>query len=331
MRIIHRLRTMQPLEGPAVVTLGTFDGVHLGHQAIFKRVVELAERHGARSVAVTFEPHPRAVLGRPDEALLLTSMAHKLQLIEAQGIDVCVVVHFDRAFAQIEAAAFVEGLLAAKFDLRAVVIGSTNRFGKNASGDARFLQECGQRLGFDVEIVEPVRVDNIIANSTVVRTLVQGGELEQAAAFLGRPFSLFGTVVHGATRGRRVGYPTANLDPSNEVVPPSGVYAARVRLGRRVLGGVLNIGFRPTFEDPDEVSRAIEVHVFDFEGELYGRELEVIFLKKLREEIRFESVETLREQIRHDEREARRILGLPPRMEQATGPQPEPPAQRQEP
>jgi riboflavin kinase/FMN adenylyltransferase len=171
----------------------------------------------------------------------------------------------------------------------------------------------------------------MIANSTVVRTLVQGGELEQAAAFLGRPFSLFGTVVHGATRGRRVGHPTANLDPSNEVVPPSGVYAARVRLGERVLGGVLNIGFRPTFEDPDEVSRAIEVHIFDFDEVLYGRELEVIFLQKLREEQRFESVEALRAQIRRDEREARRILGLPLRGEEGPGLQAGPPAQRQEP
>ena len=312
MKTIHRLRTMEPLDGPAVVTIGTFDGVHLGHQAILRRVVELATHHGGRSVVVTFDPHPRSVLGRPDEGLLLTSMAHKLQLIEAQGIDICVVVHFDRTFADIEAGPFVENLLAAKFHLRAVVIGSTNRFGKNASGDAQFLQQCGQRLGFDVEVVEPVRVDNMIANSTVVRTLIQGGELEQAAAFLGRPFSLLGTVVHGATRGRRVGYPTANLDPYNEVVPPSGVYVVRVRVGERMLGGVLNVGFRPTFEDPNEVSRAVEVHIFDFDEEMYGREIEVIFVRKLREELRFESVAQLREQIGQDAREARRLLDLPP-------------------
>jgi len=300
---------MEPLAGaPAVVTIGTFDGLHLGHQAILRRVVELAGLHGGLSAVVTFDPHPRAVLGRHEEGLLLTSPAHKLQLIEAQGIDVCVEVRFDRSFAEIEAGRFVEELLAVKFRLAAMVVGATNRFGKNASGDARFLQQWGRRLGFDVEVIEPVRIDGVVVNSTVVRTLVQGGELEQAAAFLGRPFSLLGTAVHGATRGRRIGYPTANIDPHNEVVPPSGVYAVRVRLGERVLGGVLNIGFRPTFEDPNEVSRAVEVHVFDFNEEVYGRDLEVIFIRKLREEIRFDSVALLREQIRRDELEARRLL-----------------------
>ena len=300
---------MAPLAGGrAVVTMGTFDGLHIGHQAILRRVVELARVHGGPSAVVTFDPHPRAVLGRREEGLLLTSTAHKLQLIEAQGIDVCVVVEFDRPFAQMEAGTFVNDLLAVKFRLAAMVVGATNRFGKNASGDARFLQECGRRLGFDVEVIEPVRIDGMIVNSTVVRTLVQGGELEQAAAFLGRPFSLLGTAVHGATRGRRIGYPTANIDPHNEVVPPSGVYAVRVRLGERALGGVLNIGFRPTFEDPNEVSRAVEVHVFDFDEEVYGRDLEVIFVKKLREELRFDTVALLREQIRRDEHEARRLL-----------------------
>ena len=312
MKIIRGLRTMKPLDEPAVLTIGTFDGLHIGHQAILGRVVEVAKARHARSVVVTFEPHPRTVLGYPKEGLLLTSAAHKLQLIEAQGIDLCIVVAFDRSFADIDAGAFVEELLAAKFRLHAVIIGATNRFGKNASGNAQFLQQCGQRLGFDVEVVEPVRVDDMVVNSTVVRMLVQGGELEQAAAFLGRPFSVLGTVVQGATRGHRIGYPTANLDPHNEVVPPSGVYAVRVRLGGCVLGGVLNIGFRPTFEDPNQVSRAVEVHIFDFDEAIYGREIEVIFVKKLREELRFENGALLREQIRRDVLGASRLLNLPP-------------------
>jgi len=310
MEVIRHLRAMAPLEEPVVATIGTFDGVHVGHQAILRRVVELARARRARSVAVTFDPHPREVLGRHEEGLLLTSMAHKLQLIEALGLDVCVIVQFDRTFARIEARAFVEDLLVAKFRLQAVVVGATNRFGKNASGDAPFMQQCGRELGFDVDVVEPVRVDGVVVNSTVIRTLVQGGDLEQAAAFLGRPFSLLGTVVHGATRGRRIGYPTANMDLYNEVVPPSGVYAVRVRLADRTRGGVLNIGFRPTFEDPDEVSRAIEVHVFDLDEELYGREIEVIFVKKLREELRFESAARLREQVQRDEAAARQLLAL---------------------
>jgi len=158
-------------------------------------------------------------------------------------------------------------------------------------------------------------VDGVVVNSTVIRTLIQGGDLEQAAAFLGRPFSLLGTVVHGATRGRRLGYPTANVDPQNEVVPPSGVYVVYVRFAGRLHGGVLNIGFRPTFEDPDEVSRAVEVHVFDLDEAMYGRELEVIFVIKLREELRFENVAALRKQVQRDEADARRLLearGLPP-------------------
>jgi len=311
MNVIRGLRAMKPLDGPSVVTIGSFDGVHVGHQAILRRVIELAKHHAGRSVVITFEPHPRAVLGRHAEGLLLTTTEHKLQLIEAQGIDTCVVVKFDHAFAQMEAATFVQDLLAVKFDLRTVVLGATNRFGKNASGNARFLQQCGGRLGFDVEVIEPVRVDDTVVNSTVVRTLVQAGELEQANAFLGRQFALFGTVVRGATRGRKIGYPTANIDPHNEVVPPSGVYAVRVQLGTRALNGVLNIGLRPTFEDPDDVSSAVEVHIFDFEQDVYGREVEVIFVKKLREERRFEDGALLREQIRRDELEARRLLGLP--------------------
>jgi riboflavin kinase/FMN adenylyltransferase len=224
---------------------------------------------------------------------------------------VAVIVAFDRAFADIDARAFVEDLLAAKFRLEAVVIGTTNRFGKNASGDAAFLQQCGRRLGFDVEAVEPVRVDGMVVNSTVIRSFVQGGELDQAAAFLGRPYSMLGAVVEGSTRGRRVGFPTANLDPDNEVVPPCGVYAVRVRLAGRPLAGLLNIGYRPTFEDPDQVSRAVEVHIFDFDELIYGRELEVIFVRKLREEQRFESIDLLREQIRRDTVRARAILGMP--------------------
>ena len=322
MKIVHGLRSMAPLDEPAVVTVGTFDGVHVGHQAILRRVVETARARNALGVAITFEPHPRVVLGRPEEGLLLTSAAHKLQLIEAQGVDLAVVVNFDRTFADIDAEAFVCDLLATRFRLRAVIIGSTSRFGKNASGDARFLQQCGTKMGFDVDVVESVRVDDMVVNSTVVRTLVQGGELDQAAAFLGRPFSVLGTVVQGATRGRRVGYPTANLDPHNEVVPPCGVYAVRVwmggreglarreRLARRELGGVLNVGFRPTFEDPDQVSRAVEVNILDFDELIYGCELEVIFVRKLREERRFGSVELLREQIRRDVLEAREALGM---------------------
>ena len=308
MRVIRGLRDMKPLDDPAVLTIGTFDGVHVGHQAILRRAVELAKARGALSAVITFEPHPRAVLGRPEEGRLLTATAHKLELIEAEGIDVCVIVKFDRSFADIDAEAFVTGLLSAKFRIQAAIVGATSRFGKNASGNARFLQECGERLGFDVEIVDPIRVDEMVVNSSVVRTLVQGGELDQAAAFLGRPYSLLGTVVQGATRGRRVGYPTANLDPHNEVVPPSGVYAVRVRLAGRALAGVLNIGYRPTFEDPDQVSQVVEVHLLDFDEPIYGRELEAIFVRKLREELRFETVELLREQIGSDAREARRLL-----------------------
>ncbi len=309
MNVIRGLRDMKPLDDPVVLTIGTFDGVHVGHQVILRRAVELAKARGAVSAAITFEPHPRVILGRPEEGRLLTATAHKLELIEAEGIAVCVIVKFDRSFAEIDAEAFVTDLLAAKFRLQAVVVGATNRFGKSASGDARFLQQCGERLGFDVEIVDPVRVDEMVVSSSVVRTLVQGGELDQAAAFLGRPYSLLGTVVQGATRGRRVGYPTANLDPHNEVVPPSGVYAVRVWLAGRALGGVLNIGYRPTFEDPDEVSQVVEVHIFDFDEPIYGRELEAVFVRKLREELRFETIELLREQIRSDIGEARRLLG----------------------
>lgn len=309
MKTIYGLRSMEPMTEPVVLTVGTFDGVHLGHQAVVSRVVSRARASGWRSAVVTFDPHPRIVLGRHEKGRLLSSTAHKLQLIEVLGIECCVVVRFDRSFAELDAGTFVEELLAVKFDLRAVVAGATNRFGKNGSGDAGFLRQCARRLGFEVEVIEPVEVDGTVVTSTVVRRLVTSGELEQAAVFLGRPFSLLGTVVRGATRGRRVGYPTANLDPHNEVVPPSGVYAVRVRLSDRTFNGVLNIGFRPTFAEPNELVQAVEVHILDFSEPIYGREVEVFFVKKLREEHRFESVSLLRAQIRKDERETRQLLG----------------------
>jgi riboflavin kinase/FMN adenylyltransferase len=304
-----------------VVTLGNFDGVHPGHQAILGRVVAEARARGTDAVAITFHPHPVAVL-RPERApSLLTPLREKLRHIAATGVDVVVLQHFTRAFATLTPEAFVERFLVARLRVARLIVGHSVNFGHERRGNAALLETLSARVGFALEVVGPVRVDSHEVSSSVVRRAVAAGDLRLATALLGRPHALVGRIVVGKRRGAALGFPTANVHVRAGLYPPDGVYAVRVEVeARRDCGavrgcaaitrdGVANIGRNPTF---GENARTLEAHLFDFSDDLYGRRCRVALIERLRGEIGFPSVDALVAQIRRDADEARVILAREP-------------------
>jgi riboflavin kinase/FMN adenylyltransferase len=304
----------QPLRRP-IVTIGNFDGIHLGHQAILKTVVERAHDLEGEAVVYTFDPHPRKVL-RPEKApALMTTLEQKLELLEGAGVDVVIVEPFTKAFASTGADEFVRTLHERVRPVE-VYVGYDFHFGRDREGSMRMLTEVGPRLGFSVTIIPEVTMEDGDVNSTRIRQLLAEGEPERAARMLGRTFTIRGCVVRGDERGRTIGFPTANLDPENELLPAAGVYAGELRpldagdppAGAR-LPAVINVGRRPTFEDA--VGLVAEAHVIDWSGDLYGRRVELAFAAWLRAERRFPGVDALRQQIAQDVEEGRLRLGTP--------------------
>jgi riboflavin kinase/FMN adenylyltransferase len=297
-----------------VLTVGNFDGVHLGHQAILRTVVERARALDGESVVYTFDPHPRKVL-RPERApRLLTTLEQKLELLERAGADVAIVEPFTREFARTPAETFIRDVLYAQIRPLEVYVGYDFHFGHDRQGSMRLLTELGPHLGFAVTIIPEVTIDAGDVNSTRIRQVLGDADPEQAAAMLGRDYTVRGRIVEGERRGRTLGFPTANLDPENEVLPAAGVYAGRLRClddgdPRRDTEWpiVTNVGVRPTFEGRRET--VAEAHLIDFEGELYGRRVELSFRFHLRAERRFPGLDELRKQIAADVAEARRRLG----------------------
>lgn len=288
------------------LTLGIYDGVHLGHQKIIRRVVERAKEIGGMSCVVTFDPHPREVL-IPDTAPdLLTSTKKKIELLEALGLDAVCLIRFTREFAQVEARKFVKDFLINTLRTRAIVEGYDWRFGKGRKGDVELLREIGKDNGYEVEQVDGVVIDGQIVSSTLIRELVLEGDLDKAAAYLGREYSITGDIVEGSRMGREIGFPTANIEPHHEAIPPNGIYAVRVDVAGERKNGTLNIGVRPTVTE--EKKRTIEVHIMDFYRDIYNEEIEVTFVERLRDEKKFPSVEALTDQIKKDVEKARRVL-----------------------
>lgn len=305
MDVIRHIRSHPRRFAAPVLTLGNFDGVHCGHRAILECVVAEARRLGSEAVAMTFEPHPLAVL-RPERApAVLTSLRDKLALIAAVGIDVLVLQHFTRAFAQIEPEAFVERFIVARLHAAKVVVGHSVSFGHERRGNAATLESLGARLGFAVEVVGPIRVDAHEVSSSGIRRAVAAGDMRLTALLLGRPHRVGGRVVLGKQRGAGLGFPTANIDVAGGMVPPDGVYAVVAETPDGTHPGMANIGRNPTF---GENARTLEVHLFDFQGDLYGRRCHVAFIECLRGEIAFPSAEALAAQIRRDAQHARRVL-----------------------
>jgi riboflavin kinase/FMN adenylyltransferase len=291
------------------IAIGVFDGVHLGHQRVIGQARDDARAAGGTSVALTFDPHPMQVLQPEKAPLLLNSAAHKLRLIEQLGVDACLVLKFDRPLSETPPERFIEMVADKRNQLREICIGTRFRFGHNRAGDVQLIEKLAPAHGFVVKEIKSVHASNgEMIRSTAVREHVLCGRLERAAEMLGRPFSILGTIEKGDRHGHELGYPTANLNPHNEAMPPDGIYAVRVLLGNEQLGGVANIGVRPTFDDRAH-RRILEVHIFDFDSEIYGQDLEVCFLKKLRDEKKFDPPDALKAQIAADLKTARRILG----------------------
>jgi riboflavin kinase/FMN adenylyltransferase len=298
---------LSTLPGPLFLAIGVFDGVHLGHQAVLGRALEDARKAGGTAVAVTFDPHPVRVL-RPEQApRLLTSTPHKLRLIREFGFEHILLIRFDQAFAATEPADFIRELAAAAHPLREICVGFEWSFGKRRAGNLALLDRLGDELGFAEVGVPTVEVEGEIVSSTLIRRAVETGDLARAARLLGREFTILGTVVEGEQLGRKIGFPTANLSAHNEQFPPDGVYAVEARRGSQRLGGVVNIGVRPTIRHATG-ERVFEVHLFDFAESIYGEDLEISFRGFLRPEQKFPSLEALKTQIALDAAEARGVL-----------------------
>ncbi len=294
----------------AAITVGTFDGVHLGHQDVAKRLVQLARARALVSVVVTFDPHPLEIVNPAAAPPLLTTREEKLDALSRTGVDVVVVLPFTSALAALSADAFVDDILRAQCKLQALLIGHDHGFGRNRMGDAGVLQALGQSRGFTVDLVEPVQAgEGHPVSSTAIRRAVAGGDLARAAVGLGRPYSVAGIVVHGEKRGRLLGFPTLNVGPISDrkLLPPDGVYAVRAILSDGAYGGMVNLGGRPTW---DETERKLEAHLFDAAGDWYGQPVRIDFLARLREVRRFDNADALRTQLAMDEALARDVLSL---------------------
>ena len=289
-----------------VVALGNFDGVHLGHQEVLRRAVEEGQRRGMKVVAATFHPHPRAVLGAGDPPKLLTPLALRCEMLLAYGADEVWVIPFDAALSKKTPEQFVRDVLIREGRAGVVVVGENFRFGHKAAGEFRDLWRIMREVGGTAVGVQVHGMDGGIS-STCIRALISGGEVTEAAGLLGRPYVLRGEVVVGDKRGRSIGFPTANVMPDTDaVIPARGVYAGFVRFGEEQYAACTNVGVAPTFGRNES---RVEAYLLDFEGDLYGRVVDVGFVKRIREERRFSGVDELIGQIRRDVEQARIIAG----------------------
>ncbi len=305
MIIIDSLASIPADFGPSVVTLGNFDGVHLGHRALFRRLIETARKNRMQSVVCTFHPHPLKVLNPEKAPLLLNTKEERRRLISASHVDCLIEIPFDKEFAQQLPEDFVDNVLIGTLSARNLVIGYDYAFGKGRRGTAEFLAESGRTRGIDVEILQPVGEDGQPYSSTRIRNLITAGKVAEVVPLLGRHYNLLGEVVSGFQRGRELGFPTANLRTEKELIPAPGVYVVKVRHGDLEYGGVVNIGCCPTFGYND---LSIEVHLLDYTGTIYGEKIRVYFIERLREEKTFTDLPALSDAIAADVLKARQIL-----------------------
>ena len=308
MQLVEGLdKVAQPYKN-AVITIGNFDGVHKGHQALFRLLREKAARLGGTSVVITFEPHPARVVGGKTRLPLITIYEQKIELIAASGVDVCLCVPFTKEFAVVSAYDFVNDILVDRLGMKAIVVGRDYAFGKNREGNIDFLRKYAQTRGYEVICLEEVPSAGGLPriSSTIIRETVSRGDMEGAFDLLGRYYQIRGRVVSGRGRGARsLGFPTANLELADELCPPSGVYAVYVEYRSDRYCGVANIGYSPTFDDH---LFTVEVHILDFDLQINGRDIKVDFVKRLREEIRFPGIEELKSQISRDIEQTRYLL-----------------------
>lgn len=298
----------------AVVTLGTFDGVHKGHQQILKRMRERAEALDGESILLTFWPHPRMVLQPDDNNLqLLNTIDEKIELLENSGLDNLIIIPFTIEFSRITYLDFIRDFLVEKLNTKAIIVGYDHHFGKNREGSFEQLEECAPIYNFELEQV-PAEMDGEISiSSTKIRNAILEGNVKKAASCLGYPYMVNGKVVSGRKMGRELGFPTANIeaDEKYKLIPADGVYAVQVKIGEKLYNGMANIGNRPTFSG---LSKTLEVNIFDFDEQIYDTKISIFFMEKLRKETKFANVEALKEQLSADKREALRVLTNPKKV-----------------
>jgi riboflavin kinase/FMN adenylyltransferase len=307
-KIHHGLDTFNAIN--PVVTIGTFDGVHLGHQKVISKLKKYASIYTGESVVFTFNPHPRLVTLPQEKSLrLLTTLNEKSTLFEIAGIDHLVIYPFTTEFSQLSYSEFVEQILIKKMGTHCLVVGYDHKFGRNREGGFNYLENCAKKFDFHIEKLDALLLDKVHISSTRIRSALQNGNVKQANTYLGYKFALHGKVVSGKKVGRKIGFPTANIEASdkNKLIPGYGVYAVEVLLNGDKYKGMLNIGTRPTFNQNAD-NRSIEVNIFDFEGDIYSKEVTLIFIDKIREEQKFEGVNALVEQLKKDKIAAQKIL-----------------------
>ncbi len=292
-----------------VLTVGTFDGVHAGHKVLINSVLDKAKVKSARSVIVTFDPHPREIINPGDSGIkLLSSLEERRELLADLGIDLMVVIPFDRDFSLLTSKEFVKDIIWKKIGVSEFVIGYDHQFGKDREGSIDTVQNLGKELGFDAHVVSKQEIENRTVSSTLIRnTLQKEGNVKLAAKFLERNYLLNGTVVHGDKRGKKIEYPTANIQPESKrkVIPKHGVYAVWTRVNDQYFASMMNIGVRPTFNGD---KTTLEVHIFSFDRDIYGKNVQVQFVDRIRDEQEFEGIEHLKTRLQKDEDAAKEIL-----------------------
>ncbi|MCY7423135.1 MAG: bifunctional riboflavin kinase/FAD synthetase [Chitinophagaceae bacterium] len=291
----------------AVITIGTFDGVHLGHQQIIRQLKSEAASIGGETVIITFHPHPRIIVGGPSPVKILNTLEEKIELLDSKGIEHVVVIPFNEEFASQDAGEYITNFLVAKFQPHTIIIGYDHRFGKNRQGDYHLLEDRGTIHNYRVKEIPEHVLNEVIISSTRVREALVKSDIDTANKYLGYPYFFEGMVVEGNKLGRTLGYPTANLKIAEEakLVPGNGVYAVQVRLHNKTYKGMMNIGVRPTV---DGLNRMIEVNIFDFDQDIYGEKLRVTVLHHLRGEIKFNGLDALKAQLTQDRNEALKVL-----------------------
>ena len=299
MRIIHAARELNPSDRKVCLGIGFFDGVHLGHQQIIRQTITDARRHEAIALVVTFDRHPNTVVAPNRVPPLIYSLPQKLRAMESLGTDTLLLIQFDKAFSEQTGEAFIRSLARDLGQVQSLCVGTNFVFGHQRGGNVELLRNLGRELKFAVHGMAAVSLDGRTVSSTRIREAIRAGDLDNVSQMLGRAYSVAGTVVRGDELGHQLGFPTANLDATGLALPPQGVYAVHAEASGKTCRAVLNIGLRPTLQNPDPQLR-VEAHLIDFAGDLYGQELEVTFVEKLRAEKQFASLVELRHQIARD-------------------------------
>lgn len=305
MRVFYSKYRKPEISRPAAIAVGVFDGVHRGHRKIIESLIRHARVNKLCSMVVTFNPHPGKVIRGDTAVSMLSSLEHRISLIKSLGVDACIVVDFNKRLMGMQSKYFFKSMLMRKFGMKELFVGEKFSFGREGLNSRQALKEMSDSLGFKLHIIKPVLHGDDIISSSIIRKLIEKGRLDKASRLLGRRVSILGRVVHGRKRGRILGFKTANIDPHHEAIPPSGVYAAYAVLDKKIYKAVLNIGRRPTFSEKDP---NIEVHIFGIDKNLYNKNIEACFVKRLRPEKRFEDLHSLRAQIHKDTLNAKNLL-----------------------